>query len=307
TIFAVRLRLIGLPGTSNSVCIGGTPTVIGAANFDLEPVPVGTVCGQLTVNRRPVAFSQSLTNAEDAPLAITLTGSDVDRPVTNFTVLSAPTNGTLSGTAPELTYLPATNYYGPDSFTFTVDDGSLTSEVATVSITITNVNDAPVLASISDRTVHAGSTLVITNRASDPDVPPQSLVFSLTAAPVGASIGTNDGVFRWTPGESYIDTTNSVTVRVADNGTPSLDDAKSFLIAVVARPLIESISLSNNIVWLTWSAISGQTYRVQFKEAWENPHWTNVAPDVRASGSTVSATNNVGSAAQKFYRGMLVQ
>ena len=53
-------------------------------------------------------------------------------------------HGTLSGTAPPLTYTPAADYFGPDSFTFTVFDGQATSVPATVTITVTEVNDPPV-------------------------------------------------------------------------------------------------------------------------------------------------------------------
>ena len=59
-------------------------------------------------------------------------------------MVTRPAHGTLSGTAPNLTYTPAANYNGPDSFTFTVNDGTVDSAAATVSITVTPVNDAPV-------------------------------------------------------------------------------------------------------------------------------------------------------------------
>ena len=54
----------------------------------------------------------------------------------------------LSGTAPNLTYTPNANATGSDSFTFKVNDGTVDSVVATVSITISAVNDAPVLAAV---------------------------------------------------------------------------------------------------------------------------------------------------------------
>jgi hypothetical protein len=71
-----------------------------------------------------------------------LAGSDPDSDPLAYTVVSSPTHGTLSGTPPNLTYMPATNFpggivNGADGFTFTVNDGSLTSAVATVSITVT--------------------------------------------------------------------------------------------------------------------------------------------------------------------------
>ena len=58
-------------------------------------------------------------------------------------VSSAPSHGTLSGDAPNLTYTPDLNYNGSDSFSFTVNDGSVTSSPAVVSITVNAVNDPP--------------------------------------------------------------------------------------------------------------------------------------------------------------------
>ena len=67
-------------------------------------------------------------------------GRDVDGPVTNFSVVTGPAYGQLiaQGGA-EWVYEPGTNYFGLDSFTFRVDDGSLTSAVATVSLTVTTI------------------------------------------------------------------------------------------------------------------------------------------------------------------------
>src|SRR5207249_9273472 len=112
----------------------------GALNSNVATVSITVTA----VNDAPVANAQSVSTAEDTAKAITLTSSDPDGPVTNFTVVAMPTNGVLSGTAPNLTYTPNANFNGGDSFTFKVNDGSLTSAVATVSITVTAVNDAPV-------------------------------------------------------------------------------------------------------------------------------------------------------------------
>ena len=100
-------------------------------------IDVGT-----TGNRRPVAINQSVTTAQNTAKAITLTGTDPDGDPLNYAIVSSPAHGTLSGAPPNVTYLPATNYpggnfNGADSFTFAVSDGSLTSAVATVSITVT--------------------------------------------------------------------------------------------------------------------------------------------------------------------------
>ena len=65
--------------------------------------------------------------------------------LTSYAVTTPPTHGTLSGTAPNLTYTPAADYNGPDSF-IAVSDGTATGAEATVSILVTGVNDAPVAA-----------------------------------------------------------------------------------------------------------------------------------------------------------------
>src|SRR5439155_13956957 len=103
------------------------------------------------VNDAPVANSQSVTTSEDTSKAITLTGSDVETAAANlsFTISSGPSHGSLTGAAPNVTYVPAANYNGPDSFAFTVTDTgdgpspALTSAPATVSITVNPVNDPP--------------------------------------------------------------------------------------------------------------------------------------------------------------------
>jgi hypothetical protein len=91
----------------------------------------------LTVNNTPpVATPQSVTTSYNTAKAITLAGTDPDGSPLTYVVVTQPTKGTLTGTAPNLTYTPNTNYGGPDSFTFKVNDGTVDSSPATVSITV---------------------------------------------------------------------------------------------------------------------------------------------------------------------------
>jgi hypothetical protein len=96
------------------------------------------------VNDAPTAQGQTVATDEDVALPIVLAAADVDGDSLTYTVLTAPEHGTLTGTASNLTYTPAANYNGPDGFTFRVNDGQVNSNVATVSITVRPVNDAPV-------------------------------------------------------------------------------------------------------------------------------------------------------------------
>ena len=156
------------------------------------------------------------------------------------------------------------------------------------------------------QTIHAGGTLVITNTAVDSDVPVQTLTFSLDpGAPAGASIDATNGVFVWGTTAAQANNTDSATVRVTDNGTPCLSDAKSFTISVAASLAIESFLLTNNQITITWNAIPGVTYRLQYQDSLNDGPWNSLTPDVTSVGTTASKTDSVGTG-QRFYRVLVV-
>ncbi len=177
-------------------------------------------------NQSPVANSQSVTTSEDTAKTITLTGSDADGDTLTYTVLTTPVNGTLTGTAPNLTYTPAANFNGSDNFTFKVNDGAADSNVATVSITVTSVNDPPVLNSIGSRAVNEGDTLTITVSGSDPDG--GTLTYSATGMPSGATFNATTQTFDWTPAYTQSGIYN-VTFTVSDG---SLTDSEVVSVTV---------------------------------------------------------------------------
>ncbi len=87
------------------------------------------------------AIPQSLTTDYMTPLAITLTGQEVSSLPLTFEIVDLPRGGALSGTAPNLTYTPAENFTGPDSFSFRVDNKTSTSRAAQVCIEVTSAGD----------------------------------------------------------------------------------------------------------------------------------------------------------------------
>jgi Big-like domain-containing protein len=95
------------------------------------------------VNDGPTAVGQYVSTNEDVPLDIALSATDPEGMPLTFTVVGNPSHGALSGVLPNLTYTPAPNYFGPDSFTFKVNDGTEDSTLASVNLTVENVNDAP--------------------------------------------------------------------------------------------------------------------------------------------------------------------
>src|SRR6185503_11510366 len=94
--------------------------------------------------------------------------TDAEGSALTYMIVTGPAHGTLSGTAPAVTYTPAANYHGPDSFTFKANDGTADSNVATVTITVTSVNDAPV-ASDETVTTDEDTAKLVTLAATDAD------------------------------------------------------------------------------------------------------------------------------------------
>ncbi len=98
-----------------------------------------TVTNPVPPNQAPVASNGSSTTDEDTAVAITLVATDADGDALSYSVVSAPSNGTLSGSGENLTYTPNAGFFGADSFTFLANDGTEDSNVATVSITVNEV------------------------------------------------------------------------------------------------------------------------------------------------------------------------
>ncbi|NBP23996.1 MAG: tandem-95 repeat protein, partial [Proteobacteria bacterium] len=174
------------------------------------------------VNDAPVATAQAVTTDEDEPRAITLAGTDVEGSTLTYAVVSAPTKGVLSGTVPNLTYTPNANGSGSDSFTFKVNDGTLDSAVATVAITISAVNDAPVFPVISDWRVKEGQLLEFRLAATDLDNPIDSLAFRIVSGPAGISVVADR--FSWTPSESQGGIRHVIRLAVSDGSSSTTNE-----------------------------------------------------------------------------------
>jgi hypothetical protein len=99
-------------------------------------------------NTRPVAAAQNVTSLAGMTTDITLTGTDADGDTLTFAITSLPGHGTLTGTSSNRVYTSERNYFGPDSFEFTVSDGWEESDAAEVSLHVLPVNRAPLLTGV---------------------------------------------------------------------------------------------------------------------------------------------------------------
>ncbi len=170
------------------------------------------------VNDAPLAAGDAYTATEDIPLVEPAPGvlgndDDVDGDSLTAVVDTPPANGSLAlALDGSFVYTPTANYNGSDSFSYTLSDGSLT-DIATVTLSINPVNDAPVLAPIGGKTVDELTTLVFTATATDGDG--DGLTYTLDVGSVG-SLDAATGRFEWMPTEAQGPGQYSATLRVSD-------------------------------------------------------------------------------------------
>lgn len=138
------------------------------------PFGISAAGNATTINNPPTADVQNVTTDEDTAEAITLTGNTLDSNALTFSIKSRPIHGVLSGTAPAVTYTPGSNYNGPDSFTFKTNNGVDNSDVASVTIDVTAVNDSPVAKDVS-ATTYVDTAANIDVLANDQDIDGPSL------------------------------------------------------------------------------------------------------------------------------------
>ncbi|WP_431685685.1 Ig-like domain-containing protein [Hahella sp. NBU794] len=235
----------------NGVLTGDAPTLTYTpkANFHGDDAFIFTVSdgqGQseqatisitvTPVNDLPVAQSLELTLDEDAFIDVTLQGADIDSDSLTFSVLEDPAHGTLSGETPTLRYMPSANFNGVDSFTYRVNDGLADSAVATVTLTVRPVSDAPVLTGEPLTVTPEGLVYAYTANATDPDG--DALAFHLDQAPQGMTIDTSSGQISWTPPQDYVQSVKELNSQcyVTHIGDVSTDSNGSTTSAQVNHP-----------------------------------------------------------------------
>ncbi|HYE13182.1 MAG TPA: DNA/RNA non-specific endonuclease, partial [Pyrinomonadaceae bacterium] len=189
-----------------------------------------------SVNDKPtlVNVPASATVNELAAYTFTAQAADVDGQALTFSLVGAPDGAAIDGATGVFTWSPTEAQGGtgsPYDFKVRVSDGEAVAE-ATASITVNEVNQAPVLSAIADQTVIVGGTLVFAASATDGDAPAQALTYSLVGAPAGASINSSTGVVTWAPTLAQAGQVHTFGVRVTDDGSPALSDEKAVRVGV---------------------------------------------------------------------------
>jgi hypothetical protein len=246
---------------------------------------------------------------EEKPLtfiAATTSSPLAQLPLTYSLEPGSPIGATISPATGAFFWLP-TEAQGPSTNTLIVRvaDSSSPPLIARQSFTVvvTEVNRPPVLDSIARQTNVVGRTLIVQLSATDEDLPANQLTYSLEpGAPAEARIDPTTGLFRWTPGPASASSTNSISVRVSDNGTPELSDVKR-LVVVLTPPgelYLSALILAPGQFQLTLSTEPGRTYFIETTINLRN--WELVTNLVSTTTSVQIIDPALLEVRQRFYR-----
>jgi hyaluronate lyase len=293
TTYAANPETVVLENTTNAQAVKKTTLNIVAANFWQDAVHSVDI---ITVNRKASIMTQQ-------QAASTISVAVADPTQTNTTgvlvTLNKPASSIVSAD-PAITV----NQLAP-TIQMTVNTaGALGRSIGATF----NIQNSPpsLIVPITSTNLNAGLTLYVTNSATDPDLPYQTLTFSLSNSPAGAVINPASGLLSWRPAVSLANTSNSVTVVVTDNGSPPLSATQSF--SVIINPLTTAASIAvatfaNGLLTLQCNGAFGPDYSIQ--------RTTNLVNS--GSWITIFATNqpvlpfswtdsNAAPMPQRFYR-----
>jgi hypothetical protein len=230
----------------------------GSANGGVDTSPAQTFLITIQpVNDPPVTLPQTVLTDEDTAVPMNLVASDADGDSLAYLIITPPAHGIITGVPPALTYVPATNYFGPDNVEFRVSDGSIESALAAVTIDVKPVNDSPVADASATRTLvlsanNSNATVVLDGTRSF-DVDDEALHYRWlpegSTTPVATSvvalvvfpIGTNAVTLEVNDGEAVA--RHGVKVQVITS-VQAVEQVVTALESEVSRsgPLIGSLS-----------------------------------------------------------------
>ena len=224
--------------TPNSSYAGADQLVyhISDGVADSQPVTVSFTVQQSS--QPPVAHNGAVQVQEDGSLVINFAnfGTDADGNPLTGVITTQPAHGTLTQNADgTYTYTPDQYYYGSDSLNFTLTDGSLGSQQATLSITVNKVEIAPTLTS-SSASLNEDGSATLNPLANATDVNGDPLTASIVTQPAHGTITVNtNGTWTYTPNQ-YFYGTDTFTYSVSDGTASSNIAAVTFTVNKVEIP-----------------------------------------------------------------------
>jgi RHS repeat-associated protein len=201
-------------------------------------------------NVAPIAQPGRIGLREDGIVSFVLSAFDANGDPLTFEVLSLPTHGVLTGTAPSLTYEPDADFHGEDTLTFRVCDLLVCSAPATFTLAVASQGDPPDIDMVPflNATTNGLLTLPCVANHID-DVPGCAITWTLVDGPPGMSIDPVTADIYWVPGPDFMNTAVSVTVRATDcRGLSSVFTFGVAVGTVTSRPIITSRPITDAVV-----------------------------------------------------------
>ncbi|BDY13467.1 hypothetical protein HCR_17790 [Hydrogenimonas cancrithermarum] len=187
-------------------------------------------------NHPPVAADDNVTTLEDTPVTFDPVANDTDPDGDALTLaeVSDPAHGTVAKNGNIVVYTPDMNYNGTDTFSYKIRDGWGGESNGTIHVTVTPVNDAPVLQQPANVTMDEDSAAVpVDLNATDPDTDPANLTYSVAVDPANiVDVNLSGNVVTITPLPN-MNGTVTVTATVSDGEN---NDTKTFTVTVVNVP-----------------------------------------------------------------------
>ncbi len=187
------------------------------------------------------------------------------------------TNNPNTGGQSLLTFTASNSITSGTSNVTVIARAGLLTQTKTIALTLTApTNTPPTLAAIGNQTVNVGQTVAFTANATDTNTPPQTLTFVLLAGPANATLNTNSGTFSFRPLVTQANSTNNFSLKVSDNGTPSLSATQSFAVVVnpLVAPTVSNVSVAGGQFGFSVSGQSGPDYAVETST--NLTQWSNV-------------------------------
>jgi hypothetical protein len=253
------------PAHGTASIVGGLLHYIPAANYNgpdsftyrandgqIDSTPASVTVTVAPVNDAPVCVGVPLVTAEDTMGEVNPSCTDVDGDPMSYSIVGGATNGAASVVAGKLRYIPNANYTGSDSFTYKANDTHVDSNTSTVSVTVTAVNDAPVITEgvstgVTMSEDNAPVAFSLTLHATDIDSP--TLTWSiLTQGGHGTASASGTGgskVIGYSPTANY-NGSDSFVVQVSDGSLTDTITVNLTITPVNDAPVCSSIPLSTN-------------------------------------------------------------
>ena len=200
--------------TNNGIDVTYTPDAnfhgVDSFTYTVSDGQGGTDTATVTVtvtpvNDAPVANDDVATTPEDVAVDIYVLAndSDIDGDMLVVDSVTQPTNGTVTNNGVDVTYTPDANYHGEESFIYTISDGQGGLATATVTVTVTPVNDTPV-ANDDTATTPEDTPVDIDVLANDTDIDGDTLTVTDVGDPANGTTAINpDGTVEYTPDPNY--------------------------------------------------------------------------------------------------------